>query len=450
MLEGVWRDFLTIMRQEAGSQVVETWLKAVSLYYWDAQQKIVYLKVPNAFVKEWVKNNYASLLQTHLCRLLNVESLRIVFIDGKSDFVPARPVATTSLPVQRSRGAAVRCKEQSVNGHHVFETFVVGPHNALAYEAVQAIIKNPGVVYNPLLLCGGSGVGKTHLLHALMHEFREHHQNSFVLYQTADRFMDEFIRAIRTDRAHRFQARYRHADLFILDDFQLIANKEQTQEAFFHIFNCLYELRRQIVVSCDAYPKNLPGIANRLRSRLDSALIADMQMPAFEPRLAIVKNKARALDVSLDESVARLLATHQTESVRELEGLLIRTVALASLTKQEITTELAKEVLDRRISRRRTRIIAPERIIKQVCVHFRYSLQDLRSTKRGREISLVRQVAMYLLKRLTGKPLRDIGNFLYRKDHSTVIHAINKVERMMETDTFFAADIQNLMQTLGE
>jgi len=298
VIESIWEEFLKIVREEAGSRVVETWLKAVSLSRWDAIEKIVYLQAPNTFVKEWLKSNYTQLFSLHLGRLLNVDSPRIVFINDEKDktFVPATSAEIVPLVQSKPRKALVKTSAFKshgfINRSYTFDTFVVGPSNQLSYAAAHAVTEKPGCLYNPLFIYGDSGLGKTHLMHAIANEIKEKNKKASILYQTTDRFVNEFINAIRFDKVHKFKAKYKDIDVLLIDDVQFISNKEQTQEAFFHIFNSLHDAHKQIVFSSDAIPQNIQGLAERLRSRMSWGLVTDIYTPTLETKIAILKKKS--------------------------------------------------------------------------------------------------------------------------------------------------------------
>ncbi|OQA34893.1 MAG: Chromosomal replication initiator protein DnaA [Candidatus Dependentiae bacterium ADurb.Bin331] len=463
MLTTIWEQFLLIAREEAGSRVVETWLKAVTLTKWDSLHKTIHIKAPNTFVKEWIKSNYLTIFHHHLSRLLNVDQLKIVFAqDGETiqpmhhalDAIKIMPAQLIVPPEQQKKNAklvktAVTPFRHQLNKNFVFDTFIVGPNNHMAYAAAYAITQKLGKLYNPLFIYGGSGLGKTHLLHAIAHEIKNNYKDVDVLYQPADRFVNEFIHAIRFDKIHQFQAKYKEIDLLLIDDVQCISNKEQTQEAFFHIFNSLYDAHKQIVFSSDSYPANIHGVAERLRSRMASGLVVDVQIPAIETKIAILKRKAEFQHEELPDEVAAFIASTVNSNIRELEGAFIRVNAFAQLTKQPISLELAKKVLThngKNTVERHT--IDFERIVKAIGSHYSYTLTDLRSKKRSKELSWARQLAMYFMRKLTDKSLHEIALYLGRSDHSTVIHAFRQVQDRAEADHAFHDQINRMKEEI--
>lgn len=456
MLANVWQDFLKIVKEEAGSRVVETWLKAVSLYQWDPDAHTVYVKAPNAFVKEWIQSNYTALFQLHLGRLLHVSEPRIIFLNENeeekkkddSELITILPAKRSIIPKQVKHALERRESQGNygrLNPTYRFDTFVVGSSNSLAYAAAHSVAEDPGTLYNPLFIYGNSGLGKTHLLHAIGNMVQQKNQQAVVLYQTADRFVNEFINAIRFNKVHLFQQKYRALDVLLIDDIQFISNKEQTQEAFFHIFNTLHDSRKQIVFSSDMFPRHIKGLAERLRSRLESGLVTDIHKPPLETKIAILKRKALLHNEMLTDDVAEYVAQYADSNIRELEGALIRILAFASLTKQSLSLELAQKVLgNQEQQKEEAKVVNFETIATQVCRHYSYRLSDLRSHSRAREVARVRQVAMYLMKKMTTKSLREIGIFFGRKDHSTVIHAFDKIKQTLEKDTDFLATLKKL------
>lgn len=457
MLTDIWNEFLKIITQEVGSRVVETWLKVVTVSRWEPATKTLYLGAPNTFVKEWITSHYIHLMVTHLSRLLNVSTLKIVIndaLEGNGTVDPEVKPRTHELIIPTKQGefaikraSKMRC---SINKNYIFNTFIVGPSNSLAFAAAQAITQKPGKLYNPLFIYGGSGLGKTHLLHAIGNEIRNTYKKAEVLYQTTDRFVNEFIHAIRFDKVHQFQAKYKSIDVLLIDDVQFISNKEQTQEAFFHIFNSLYESHKQIVFSSDSYPADIKGLAERLSSRLECGLVADIQVPTIETKIAILKHKAANNDIVLPNDVAEFIASRVVSNIRELEGSLIRVMAYTTLTNEPICLELAQKVLLRNGQPLRHKIINPETILTNVSSFYQVPLADLKSERRHKQLSLARQVAMYLIKKLTHKTLYEISNYLNKKDHSTVIHALQRINDYKEKNHEFAERLKKLEENIIE
>ena len=457
MLKTIWQEFLKIAHEEEGSRVVETWLKAVFLEQWDPVSKKALLRAPNAFVRDWIKSHYMNLFTIHLSRLLNVPSLEVLVMAEKqvppleakalhivpartiTDIVPQKPMVPKEQPKQWGQ----------LNENYSFETFVVGSNNSLAYAAARAVTEKPGRLYNPLFIYGDSGLGKTHLLHAIGNRIKKNSSGLVILYQTADRFVNEFINAIRFNKVTKFKEKYQGIDILLVDDIQFISNKDQTQEAFFHIFNALYESGKQIVFTSDTFPRNIEGLAERLYSRLEWGLVADIQIPSVETKIAILQKKAALNNEKIPEDVAQFIAYRTISNIRELEGALIRVLAFASLTKQPLTLELAKKVLVHPQAQRLAEIDF-EKIMTGLGQFYPYSLNDLRSKNRNKEIAFVRQVAMYLMKKLTQKSLQEIGEFLRRKNHSTVLYAFDRIENYIQQDEQFKNRLQLIERKIVE
>lgn len=466
MVKTIWEEFLKIVAQEVGSHVVQTWLNAVTLADWDIHEKVVYIKAPNVFVKEWIKSHYMALFQAHLSRLLNVDSIKITFLDNDlyqkplisntnqhivsyPTIIPAisaQDIVVKNSNVTLKRNTGSRYKN-SINRNYQFNTFVVGPSNQLAYAAAHAVTEKLGKLYNPLFIYGGSGLGKTHLLHAIGNSIKHSNKRLEIMYQTADHFVNEFINAIRFDKVHQFKEKYKEIDVLLIDDIQFISNKEQTQEAFFHIFNMLYESHKQIVFSSDSDPAGINGLAERLRSRFEWGLVTDIQIPTTETKIAILKRKADLCNQKIRDEVIEFVASRVVSNIRELEGALIRITAFAAFTEQEITLELAKKILQNGNVAKSNKIDFND-IIKLLHKQYSYSLSELRSQNRDKDISFVRQLAMYLMKKHTDKSLHEVGHFLGRKDHTTVIHAVQRIEKYLEKDVNLASKVKEIEEKL--
>jgi chromosomal replication initiator protein len=410
----IWEEFLNIVRQEAGSRVVETWFRAVQFVQWRAEEQTAYLLAPNQFVRNWLISNYTKLIQVHLSRLLHTETVKIyISVEAKEEgaqLPKVQPVASVAK-IEKERVAALVPQQNKqigyLNRQYTFENFVVGPNNSLAYAAAQAVADHPGAVYNPLYIYGQSGLGKTHLMHAIGNAIKEKRSQAVVHYQTADRFVNEFISSIRFDKVHKFKQKYQNIDVLLIDDVQFIANKDQTQEAFFHIFNTLYESHKQIILSSDMVPQSLQGIAERLRSRMSWGLITDIHAPKLETKIAILKRKAHMHAEVLPDDVATYIAQSVDHNIRELEGALVRVIAFGALTQQPVTLAVAQKVLQR--TRPEKRIIDFDSIIEVMKKHFSCKPALLQAKTRNKDIVHMRQVAMFLMKKYTDKSLR--GNW---------------------------------------
>ncbi len=474
--EIIWQEFLRIVREEVGSRVVETWFKAIVFRHWDHINKVVTLQAPNPFIQEWVTSHYTPLFEQHLGRLVNEQYISISFTQSDiplthkaepftmtpaqqtPDFkeLPARQVSMgkaqgkPSISIQPASLVKSSSRPRTlVSQQYQFSSFVVGSHNSLAYAAAYAITEKPGTLYNPFFIYGGAGLGKTHLLHAIGNEIKSRNSSTRILYQSADRFVNEFINAIRFDKMYQFEARYKDVDILLMDDIQFLSKKEGTQEAFFHIFNTLYQMQKQIVFTSDSLPGDIAGLADRIRSRLESGLVTDISTPTLETKIAIIKKKAESYGENISDEIADYIASTILSNVRELEGALIRVCAFASLTQQPLTLELAQKVLQRTPESRPV-LLDLQAIGTKVAHHFNYTLQEMRSPKRNKDLTTARHVAMYLMKQYTNHSLREIGNFLERKDHSTISHALEKVEELKKTDDQVRKTIMNLERLISK
>ncbi len=486
MLSAIWEEFLNIAKDEAGSRVVETWLKALSIVNWNAQQRTIFLRAPNNFVKDWVNTYYLELLRLNLGRLLNVQDLIVVLTNLEQPEVILSEFSAQSANnfltnINSNNNAAVVSSHSKnkqnknnnitpakivrkrtdhsqlaqaqrgtpVNSVYRFDNFIIGPNNTLAHAAAQAVARQPGELYNPLFIYGNSGLGKTHLLHAIGNEIKIHNPQISVLYQTTDRFVSEFISAIRFNKVFAFKEKYRAIDVLLIDDIQFISNKDQTQEAFFHIFNALYEARKQIILTSDTYPSDITGLADRLRSRLEWGLITDIHVPALETKIAILKKKAEQHHETLSDEIACFIASKEVVNIRELEGVLVRVLAFANLTHQQLSLELAQKVLGSLAQKAVAMPTTLERIVTLVSKYFAHDLTVLRSDHRGKDVVFARQVAMYMMKQLTDKSLREIGLYLNRKDHTTVSHAIDKISGRLKIDAQLQQQIDQLIHEVN-
>jgi chromosomal replication initiator protein len=480
----VWEEFLKIIKEEAGSQVVETWFKAASLDLWDQESNVAHLLMPNQFVGTWIEEHYTSLIKTHLGRLLHSSDIKLNFIYKKNEAhtpqktthdlelttpsnqanfqAPALDLTkkkkiyfnraaelyknSPSFSVAPAKQARSLFKPQ-LNPQYTFESFVVGPTNSLAHAAAIAVSQSLGCVYNPLFIYGSTGLGKTHLLHAIANEVRMAMPDANILYETADTFMNEFINSIRQDKSRQFREKYVNTSLLLLDDIQFLSNKEQTQEAFFNIFDALHSRNKQVVFSSDTLPQNITGLQDRLKSRLQSGLIADVHLPTLEMKMVIINKKAEVHNIKLQEDVARFIAEQSVTSIRELEGCLIRLAAVSSISGQSVSLELAKRALSNFVEVEE-KAVSLDSVAKVVARYCAVSISDLKSEKRNKQFSTPRQIAFYAMKKYTKSSLQTIGEFMGGRDHSTVLHAVTKIEGLISKDLELRAKIEAIEQTL--
>ncbi|HEY3347054.1 MAG TPA: chromosomal replication initiator protein DnaA, partial [Nitrospirota bacterium] len=340
-----------------------------------------------------------------------------------------------------------RTRLHNINPKYSFSNFVVGPSNQFAHAAALAVAENPARAYNPLFVYGGVGLGKTHLLSAICGYVKERSPKTKVTFLTSEEFTNDLISSIHYNRMNDFRNKYRNTDVLVIDDIQFIAGKERTQEEFFHTFNTLHEFSKQIIISSDRFPKEMPDMEERLRSRFEWGLIADIQAPDLETKAAIVEKKAMQEGINIPNDVAMFLATNIKSNIRELEGSLIRLGAYASLTGREISLELARTVL-RDIITEKEKVMGPDEMIKIVADHFQIKVSELKSKKRTRNFVLPRQVAMYLCRTVAGASLPEVGKFFGGKDHTTVLHACRQIEERRGADIKFDAEVESLARAV--
>jgi len=447
----LWQDTLGQLEARLNPQHFATWIKPLRLVRID--RDLVVLEVTNRFVLDWVRDNYAKLIQQVLAELSAVSYRLQIDVAGQDKDLGKTQQRLRSV----SKDAPLRQSEVipqnegqadiNLNRKYTFEEFVAGSSNQFAFAAAMAVANNPATTYNPLFIYGGVGLGKTHLVNAIGNAILKKSPSTRVCYYTSEKFTNELINSIRYNRMDEFHKKFRSMDILLIDDIQFIAGKERTQEEFFHTFNTLYESHKQIVVTSDKFPKEIPGLEERLRSRFEWGLIADIQPPDVETKQAILKMKAEQNKIYIPEEVALFLANASCSNVRELEGYLVRLGAYASLTSTPINLETARKVL-KDILVERSRELSIEDIIKKVSSHFNIKVTDLKSPKRLKAVVLPRQVAMYLARQLTSSSYPEIGERFGGKDHSTIIHAIRKVERMMEENYQLRQTVETLRQTL--
>jgi len=445
----LWDDTLAHLELNLSPQHFSTWIKPLKLV--KIEQDMVYLEVPNRFVLDWVKENYSKLIQKNLSDLSAV-NYRLHFDVSNQAIVEIpkiTPVVDTPVAVVANKNIVNKTNsaDLNLNRKYTFEEFVAGSSNQFAYAAAMAVANNPATTYNPLFIYGGVGLGKTHLVNAIGNAILKKSPQMRICYYTSEKFMNELINSLRYNRMDEFRNKFRSMDVLLIDDIQFIAGKERTQEEFFHTFNALYDSHKQIIVTSDKFPKDIPGLEERLRSRFEWGLIADIQAPDVETKMAILKMKAEQNSINLPEDVAQFLANSICNNVRELEGYLIRIGAYASLTSVPISLEMARDVL-KDILIERNRELTVEEIVKKVSLHFNIKISDIKSAKRLKAVVLPRQIAMYISRQLTSSSYPEIGDRFGGKDHSTIIHAIRKIEKLMEEDFQLKSTIENLKKEL--
>ncbi len=451
MDEELWRKFLSCIEESIGTAKFSTWFEP--LQYLGVHGKSLRIQVPNRFTREWLSEHYLPLMVQTARQLVGAE-VTIQFEVGGREASPIEgaeaPSAAPPAPTPPTASAPPAVEESLFHHRLTFETFVVGPGNQLAHAACLAVAQRPADAYNPLFLYGGVGLGKTHLLRSIEHYVHETRPNLRVAYVSSENFLNDLVNAIQSHDVVEFRNTYRTYNILMIDDIQFIAGKERTQEEFFHTFNDLYNSQRQIVLSSDRSPREMATLEDRLRSRFEWGMIADLQPPDLETRIAILKKKAALLDVTLPDEVSYLVASHIKADVRKLEGALNRLVLQGSILQQRtITEEMAHAVLRDMLDRGESALTI-ERIQEVVSAHFKVPLHLLTSSKRSKEVAMARQVAMYLSRELTKNSLPDIGKQFGGKDHTTVLHGYKQIKRLVESNGQFKAEIEQLVSRLQE
>jgi chromosomal replication initiator protein len=431
MSDDLWDEVLARVESKVNRHSFATWFRPTS--FLSLEGSTLRVGVPNGQFREWLTKNYLGVLQEALVEV-GQPGLRVSFEELADD---AGLAAAATVPVERD--------VSHLNPKYTFESFVVGSSNQFAHAAARAVAEIPSKSYNPLFIYGGVGLGKTHLMHAVGHYILARQKRLNVLYISTDRFINEMINAIRFDRLPSFRQKYRSIDVLLVDDIQFIAGKDRTQEEFFHIFNALHDAQKQIVVSSDCPPRQIPTIEERLHSRFEWGLIADIQAPDIETKVAILRKKAEAERVELPENVALFIASKVKTNIRELEGSLIRLIAYASLTGRDIDLPLAQETL-RDLLHTEDKPVTIEMIQKFVADHYSLKISELKAKNNSKSVAGPRQIAMYLTKNLTGASLPEIGKEFGGKHHSTVIHSVRKVEDQRKQDPDFDRLINSFIQ----
>lgn len=437
--EAVWGEVLEYLETKVPKQVFDTWFTPVRLQAVD--DTCARLEVPNKFFGEWLSQHYATLLSEAFNAIRGGGAMDVAFVT--SEKAPERTPLAPAHPAVAKAGQPRRERRQvTLNPKYTFKNFVVGASNQFAHAASMAVADRPAEAYNPLLIFGDVGLGKTHLLNAIGNQVAERYDIR-IAYVTTEQFTNEVINSIRYDKMIDLRKRYRNVDMLLIDDVQFLAGKERTQEEFFHTFNTLYEDHKQIVLSSDRFPKEMPDIEERLRSRLGWGLIADLQPPDVETRIAILRKKSEDEGVRLPEDVVQFLAGTMKSNIRELEGALVRLGAYASFTGQTVTVEMAKHVLRDLIGEKK-KILTMDDIEEAVAAKFHVKISELKSRRRSKTLVHPRQIAMYLCRELTDASFPEIGRHFGGKDHTTIIHACKRITKAKETDSTLHATLESL------
>ena len=434
LIKEKWNDILEFMKTEYNITKVayENWLLTLSVHSVQDNTIIVAVEDSKATMIEFIKNKYGQFLQTAIEELFD-QKFELKYVAASN----VQKETVSSKPKNESYN--------NLNPKYTFDTFVIGSNNNLAHAAALAVADSPAEVYNPLFIYGGVGLGKTHLMHSVAHYILENNPEARVMYVTSEKFTTELIQSIRNKTTMEFKDKYRNIDVLLIDDIQFISGKESTQEEFFHTFNALHEAKKQIIISSDRPPKEIKTLEERLLSRFEWGIIADIQSPDYETRMAILNKKTEADGIALEPSILEYIAANVKSNIRELEGSLNKLIALSRLKKKEITMELAMEAIQDYVSADAGHTVTPSYIVDIVADHFSLTPQEIYSKNRSNKIAYPRQIAMYMCRRYLNMSLVDIGKAIGGKDHTTVMHALKKIEDDIAKND---ASLQNVLDVL--
>jgi chromosomal replication initiator protein len=430
-----WLQIILDVKKKIDADSFETWFEPTA--YIGQERDCLYIKVPNPYFKDWISFHFSSHINESSQKIFSkTYDIKYILDESPSSFMRRSP--------EERRTKSGMLLNPNLNPHYTFENFVVGSCNQFAHAASMAVVKNPAKSYNPLYIYGGSGLGKTHLMNAIGHFTLHNDARLKILYITTEKFMNDLINHLQYGKILDFRQKYRSVDVLLMDDIHNLSGKDRTKEEFFHTFNHLYDNQKQIVISSDCQPKEIPGLEERFRSRFEWGLIADLKPPDIETRIAILRKKAELEGVDLPESVALFIADKVHSNIRELEGYLRRVVAFSSLKGEKIELDLAKESLKDLLDST-SRIVTVEKIQKLVCHKYKIKLAQLKAKNNSPKFSFPRQIAMYLAKKLTDTSMPEIGKKFGGKHHTTVLHSLRKIERMREENSDFDKEINSLL-----
>lgn len=443
-ISDLWNNALANIEKKISKPSFETWLKSTKAH--SLQGDTLTVTAPNEFARDWLEERYSQLIAGILYDITG-EELGVKFIIPQN-----QNELEDDLPIPQKRNIKDDDHQElplnMLNPKYTFDTFVIGSGNRFAHAASLAVAEAPAKAYNPLFIYGGVGLGKTHLMHAIGHYVLDHNPSAKVVYLSSEKFTNEFINSIRDNKAVDFRNKYRNVDVLLIDDIQFLAGKEQTQEEFFHTFNTLHEESKQIIISSDRPPKEIPTLEDRLRSRFEWGLITDITPPDLETRIAILRKKAKAEGLDVPNEVMLYIANQIDTNIRELEGALIRVVAYSSLINKDINADLAAEALKDIIPSSKPRVITIHEIQRVVGEHFNVKLEDFKAKKRTKSVAFPRQIAMYLSRELTDFSLPKIGEEFGGRDHTTVIHAHEKISKLIQSDAQFQKQLNEINELL--
>ncbi|WP_028308798.1 chromosomal replication initiator protein DnaA [Desulfitibacter alkalitolerans] len=461
-LDKIWNKTLDILSAELSKPTFETWLKSTYLAYFNSNVMIV--SVPNEFAKDWLQSRYYNIIQNTLQLIVNKDIDLYFYLPSEIETyvnnneklqVDEDYISTNSDDKISSESNCFNISKSTnnsilsfLNPKYQFDSFVIGDSNRFAHAAALAVAEAPAKSYNPLFIYGGVGLGKTHLMHAIGHKVFSIYSNLIILYVSSETFTNELIKSIRDDKTVEFRNKYRNIDVLLIDDIQFLAGKERTQEEFFHTFNSLYEANKQIIISSDRPPREIPTLEDRLRSRFEWGLITDIQPPDLETRIAILSKKARQENIDLPDEVLLFIAKKIKSNIRELEGALCTIAAYAAIEGKKIDSELAEKTLQDIFATDKNRKITISLIQETVAQHFNVKVNEIKGKKRTKNISYPRHIAMYLCRALTDNSLPKIGEGFGGRDHTTVLHAQEKIENELQNDTELQDCIKKLKESL--
>lgn len=435
----LWQKTLNLLKVELTDVSFNTWIKSIEPII--IRDDCIYFCVPNDFTKGILESRYTSLISNCIKQVSTKNySIKFILPNEAEEYINPTP---KNEGWQNESGTML-------NSKYTFDTFVIGNSNRFAHAACLAVAESPANAYNPLFIYGGVGLGKTHLMHAIGHYILSQNPSTKVLYVSSEKFTNELITSIQTNKNVEFRNRYRNVDVLLIDDIQFIAGKESTQEEFFHTFNALHEANKQIIISSDKPPKEIPTLEERLRSRFEWGLIADIQPPDLETRVAILRKKAELENIEVEDEVLLFIAKRIESNIRELEGALTRIMAYSALNNNKLDVSIASEALKDIISDNRPKPITADLIMNVVAAHFNLKVDDFKSKKRSRNIAYPRQIAMYLCRELTDLSLPKIGDEFGGRDHTTVIHACEKIASELETDIELNKVVNKLKNDIRE
>ncbi|PLR94026.1 chromosomal replication initiator protein DnaA [Bacillus sp. T33-2] len=440
----LWNKALANIEKKISKPSFDTWLKATKAH--SLQGDSLTITAPNEFARDWLEERYSQLISEILYELTGEElAVKFIIPQNQNDEEVNLPVP----PKKQKKGDdQPELPLNMLNPKYTFDTFVIGSGNRFAHAASLAVAEAPAKAYNPLFIYGGVGLGKTHLMHAIGHYVQDHNPSAKVVYLSSEKFTNEFINSIRDNKAVDFRNKYRNVDVLLIDDIQFLAGKEQTQEEFFHTFNTLHEESKQIVISSDRPPKEIPTLEDRLRSRFEWGLITDITPPDLETRIAILRKKAKAEGLDIPNEVMLYIANQIDSNIRELEGALIRVVAYSSLINKDINADLAAEALKDIIPSSKPKVITIHEIQRVVGEHYNIRLEDFKAKKRTKSVAFPRQIAMYLSRELTDFSLPKIGEEFGGRDHTTVIHAHEKISKLLSSDSLLQKQLKDINEQL--